>query len=167
MHPARMAAIPPSVVNEVWLELLSLSPDQLSAWIDRFRAAQPVLAGYVRAVEEGVFAEDDRGQLTLFAVWTFEAARRTGNTRREIDENTIETMLSENERLLAAVAAAPLRDIMSTASSWTEDYPNLPMLGAMLNHAMHGDLEETRRVDDFLGLLALHLKTLIDCLTLD
>jgi len=162
-----MTDITAELVKEVWFELLSGSPEQVSGWIDRFRAAQPVLAGYVRAVEEGVFAGDERGQLTLFAVWAHEVCRRAGRARREIDESTIEAMLSENERLLAAVEAAPLSDVMSTASAWTASYPHLPLLGAMLHEAMHGDLEESRRVDDFLGLLTLHLKTVIDCLALD
>ena len=62
---------------------------------------------------------------------------------------------------------APVGDVMSTAAVWTETYPNLALLGAMLREAMHGDLEDTRRVDDFLGLLTLHLKTVVDCLALD
>lgn len=162
-----MTGLAAELVNEVWSELLSGSPEQLAARIDRFRQAQPVLAGYVRAVEEGVFANDERGQLTLFAVWAYEVCRRAGRARREIDEQAIEAMLSENERLLAAMEAAPPGDVMSTAAAWTENYPNLALLGAMLREAMHGDLEETRRVDDFLGLLTLHLKTVIDCLALD
>lgn len=162
-----MTDITAELVNEVWTDLLTGSPEQVTAWIERFRRAQPVLAGYVRAVEEGVFSNDERGQLTLFAAWAFEVCRRTGRARREIDEEMIEAMLSENERLLAAVEAAPVGDVMTTAAAWTESYANLPLLGAMLREAMHGDLEETRRVDDFLGLLTLHLKTVIDCLALD
>lgn len=162
-----MADITVELVNEVWTELLAGSPEHVSAWIDRLRRAQPVLAGYVRAVEEGVFANDERGQLTLFAAWAFEVCRRAGRAQREIDEEMIESMLAENERLLAAVEAAPVDDVMSTAAAWTESYDSLPLLGAMLREAMHGDLEETRRVDDFLGLLTLHLKTVIDCLALD
>lgn len=162
-----MTDITVELVSEVWHDLLSGSPEQVSAWIDRFRRAQPVLAGYVRAVEEGVFASDERGQLTLFAVWAHEVCRRTGRARREIDESTIEAMLSENERLLTEVEAAPSGDVMSTAAAWTASYPHLPLLGAMLRESMRGDLEETRRVDDFLGLLTLHLKTVVDCLALD
>jgi len=162
-----MTEITEELVAEVWSELLSGPAAQVESWIDRFRQAQPILAGYVRAVEEGVFAQDERGQLTLFAVWAFEVCRRTGRAGREIDESHIELMLAENERLLAAVEAAPLGDVMSTASEWTKAYPHLPLLGAMLREAMQGELEESRRVDDFLGLLTLHLKTVIDCLALD
>lgn len=161
-----MTDITVELVNEVWAELLAGSPEDISFWIDRFRQAQPVLAGYVRAVEEGVFANDERGQLTLFAAWAYEVCRRTGRARREIDEDTIESMVSENERLVAALEAAPVDDVMSTAADWTETYAHLPLLGAMLREAMHGNLEESRRVDDFLGLLTLHLKTVIDCLAL-
>ena len=162
-----MSDITVELVNEVWHELGALSPEAVSAWIDRFRRAQPILAGYVRAVEEGVFANDERGQLTFFALWAYEVCRRTGRARREIDESTIEAMLSENERELAAMEAAPAGDVMSTAAAWTESYPNLALLGAMLHQAMHGDLADSRRVDDFLGLLTLHLKTVVDCLALE
>jgi hypothetical protein len=162
-----MTDITAELVSEVWHELLTDEPETVAARIDRLRAVQPVLAGYVRAVEEGVFANDERGQLTLHALWAFEVCRRTGRARREIDESTIEAMLSENERLLTALESAPASDVMSTAADWTEAYPHLPLLGAMLTEAMHGDLGETRRVDDFLGLLTLHLKTIVDCLALD
>jgi hypothetical protein len=162
-----MAHITLDLVNEVWLELTALSPAQLSTHIQSFRTAQPVLAGYVRAVEEGVFASDERGHLTLYAVWAFTVCHRAGRARREIDEETIESMLAENEHLLHSIEAAPPTDVMSTAAAWTEKYQNLPLLGAMLHQAMQGNLEETRHVDDFLGLLTLHLKTIIDCLALD
>lgn len=162
-----MTDITPGLVDEVWQELISGQPDQVADWIDRFRRSQPVLAGYVRAVEEGVFANDERGELTLYATWAHEVCRRAGRARREIDEETIEAMLGNNERLLAAIEAAPATDVMTTAAPWTESYPHLPLLGAMLSQAMHGDLENPRRVDDFLGLFTLHLKTVIDCLALD
>ena len=162
-----MTDITPELVDEVWQELISLPPEHAAQWVERFRRSQPVLAGYVRAVEEGVFANDERGELTLYATWAHEVCRRSGRGHREIDEEIIEAMLGENERLLAALESAPATDVMSTAAEWTESYPHLPMLGAMLTQAMHGNLEDTRRVDDFLGLLTLHLKTVIDCLALD
>ncbi len=162
-----MSEITEGLVNEVWHELVSASADEVDGGIARFRRAQPVLAGYVRAVEEGVFAEDERGELTLFAVWAHEVCRRTGRARREIDEETIEAMLSENERLLTVMEAAPVTDVMSSAAEWTATYAHMPLLGAMIHRAMHGEMENPRRVDDFLGLLMLHAKTLVDCLALD
>jgi hypothetical protein len=162
-----MTDITVELVNEVWYELTALTPEQMASWIDRFRRAQPILAGYVRAVEEGVFANDERGQLTLFAIWAHEVCRRTGRGRREIDETTIEAMLFENEKQLTEMEVAPAGDVMTTAAAWTESYSNLPLLGAMLHQAMSGDLTDSRRVDDFLGLLTLHLKTVVDCLALD
>lgn len=161
-----MTDITVDLVDEVWYDLVSNSPAEVEAKLEAFRRAQPVLAGYVRAVEEGVFAGDERGQLTLFALWAYEVCRRTGRARREIDEEMIESMLIENERLLTAVEAAPVSDVMSTAVSWTSSYPHLALLGAILNRAMHGEMENSRRVDDFLGLLTLHAKTMVDCLAL-
>jgi hypothetical protein len=164
---ALMPDITAELVSEIWHELMISSSQEVGERLDRFRQIQPILAGYVRAVDDGIFANDDRGSVTLYALWAFEVCRRIGRARREIDESTIESMLVENERLLDAMEAAPLSDVMGTAASWTESYPHLPLLGAILHQAMQGELEETRQVDDFLGLLILHMKTVVDCLRLD
>lgn len=161
------ATITLEMVDEVWQEFLADTPEQMGGRVERFRRMQPVLAGYVRAVEEGAFSDDDRGEMTFYTVWAHEVFLRAGAARREIDEETIEAMLVENEKLLAAVENAPASDVMSTAMEWTETYRHMPMLGAVMAQAMAGDLEETRRVDDFLGLLTLHMKTVIDCLALE
>jgi len=162
-----MTEITEDLVHDAWHTLASATPDEISERLDRWRRTQPVLAGYVRAVEEGVFSSDTRGELTYFTLWAEEVFRRAGRATREVDEATIEAMLSENERLLDAVEAAPVDDVMSTAAAWTASYPHTALLGAILHQAMHGDLENPRRVDDFLGLLVLHVKTIIDCLALD
>ncbi|MFN0127814.1 MAG: hypothetical protein ACKV19_14130 [Verrucomicrobiales bacterium] len=161
-----MTDITVDLVDEVWHELVTGAPAEVNGRLDEFRRAQPVLAGYVRAVEEGVFVGDERGQLTLFALWAYEVCRRAGRARGEIGEDIIESMLVENERLLTAVESAPASDVMSTATTWTSSYPHLSLLGAILNQAMQGEMENPRRVDDFLGLLTLHAKTMVDCLAL-
>lgn len=162
-----MKEIPPALVQEVWLELLACGPEEIQERVRRFRQVQPELAGYVRAAEENILGLSDYGSLMLYTLWAWEVCRRIGAAQREIDGDLIEAALSENERLLRAVEVAPANDIMSTAAEWTENYPALPLLSAILQQAMMGELEETRRVDDFLGILTLIMKTVIDCLAAD
>lgn len=162
-----MKELSPKLVDEVWLELMACEPEAIQEWVQRFRQAQPELAGYIRAAEESVLGMADYGSLMLYAVWAWEVCGRSGAARREIDGDLIEAALAENERLLRAVEHAPANDVMSTAAQWTEHYPPLPLLSAILRQAMMGELEETRRVDDFLGILTLLMKTVIDCLATD
>lgn len=162
-----MITLSKSLVEEVWLELLACEPEQVTDWVRRFRLAQPELAGYVRAAEDSALALADRGSLMLYAVWAWEVCRRAGAARRAIDGDFIEAALAENEKLLQAVEHAPANDVMSTAAAWTEHYPPLPLLSAILHQTMAGELEETRRVDDFLGIITLLMKTVIDCLAVD
>ena len=159
-----MFVLAPTLVDDVWRELVSSSPTVVGSLVERFRREQPVLAGFVRAAEEGVFADDERGSLMFYSLWSWLVCQRAGRAAREITEEVIEAALSENSRLLHSAATAPPSDVMSTASAWTATYPALPLLSGILNQVMGGELENTRRVDDFAGLITLYMKTVIDCL---
>jgi hypothetical protein len=156
-----------AAVDDVWMELLSSSPAVVDGMIGRFREAQPGLAGFVFAAEESVFANDERGSLVLYSLWSWLVCRRAGRAGREVTEEMIEGALGANSTLLHSAAAAPPNDVMSTASAWTADYPGLPLLSAILNQVMGGELENPRHVDDFAGLIMLYMKTVIDCLLLE
>lgn len=159
-----MFALAPALVDDVWRELASSPPAVVGRLVERFRRAQPVLSGFVLAAEESVFANDERGSLMLYTLWSWLVCQRAGRAAREITEEVIEASLAENSRLLHSAATAPASDVMSTASAWTATYPALPMLSAILNQVMGGELENTRRIDDFAGLITLYMKTVIDCL---
>jgi hypothetical protein len=154
----------PALVDDVWLELSSCAPADIDTLLGRFRREQPVLGGFVRAAEECVFANDERGALVLYSLWSWLVCQRAGRATHEITEERIEAALAANSSLLASAAAAPTSDVMSTASAWTAGYPGLPLLAAILNQVMGGELENTARLDDFAGLITLYMKTVIDCL---
>ena len=151
-----------ALVEDCWLEICGLTPALEAELMSRFRQAQPALFGFLRAAQEATFQGEDRGCLLLYGLWVWLAFHKAHGTTREITEDDIERALSANERHIAELHAAG-GPLMDKAAGWTSTYAQMPLLAAIINRAMEGDLEEGRRVDDLLGVLILYLKTAIDC----
>jgi hypothetical protein len=159
-----MQTLPVSVVEDAWHELSSGDAADVREWVARFRTEQPPLSGFLLAAEESVFQNDDRGPLLLFGVWAWLAFKKCGRGSHEITAEMIESALDENHKLLTALEHSTEKNIMDTAAEWTSNYRQMPLLAAMLEQLVGGDLDAPRGVDDFLGLITLYLKTTIDCL---
>lgn len=160
-----MTAVPLSAVNDAWHQLNESDRESVRSWVEQFRREQPVLSGFLLAAEENLSNHNERGSLLLMGLWAWLACRLSGVRSREISEEMIESVYDANEQQMRCLDAAGDADFMDEASNWTTTYPQMPLLGAMVNELMGGEMEETRRVDDMLGILILFLKTTIDCLT--
>ena len=158
------ATLEPALVQDVWDALCDATRDEIHAWNADFRRRQPAIVGFLRAAEEEIFQDDDRGALLLHGLWAWRAFLAAHHEPREIDEDDLEAAYTANERTMFELEASTAANVMDTAADWTETYRQMPLLAAILQQAMSGDLAETRRVDDFLGLIILHMKTVIDCL---
>ena len=159
-----MQTLPPSVVEDAWGELDGADGGHVRRLVQQFRTEQPVLSGFLLAAEESVFAGDDRGEMLLYGVWAWLAFKRAGHTSAEITEETINAAFDENHRLFEALEHSTAPNVMDAAADWTHSYRQMPLLAALVSRIMSGNLEDPKRVDDFAGLIILHVKTLIDCL---
>ena len=65
-----MPKVPRSAVIDAWNELNAAEDEPLEIQVARFRAAQPVLAGFLQAAEERLAERDDRGLVFFYGMLT-------------------------------------------------------------------------------------------------
>jgi hypothetical protein len=54
--------------------------------------------------------------------------------------------------------------IMDASREYSKDFRQLPMLGAIINDIVEGQMEGEYRQDDITGMIVVCVKTVIDCL---
>ena len=160
----KMPKVPRSAVIDAWNELNAAEDEPLEIQVARFRAAQPVLAGFLQAAEERLAERDDRGLVFFYGMWAWLAFRKCGGAKHEVTEERLEAAWDQNEDEMAALAAADERGWLHQARGLTRDYAQMALLGAMTESLMDPGLTDRPRSDDLTGLILLHLKTAIDAL---
>ena len=159
-----MPAVPPSAVTDAWNELNLEDDDHLSTHVSQFRAAQPVLAGFLQAAEEAIAERDDRGLIFFYGLWAWLAFQKCGAANHEIDEERIDAAWSENELAMQHLAAAGDERWLHHARSLTREYGQMALLGAITESIMDPGLTDRPRADDLSGIILLYVKTAIDAL---
>ncbi len=159
-----MPRVPRSAVIDAWNELNTAEDEPLAIAVARFRAAQPILAGFLQAAEERLAERDDRGLVFFYGLWAWLAFRKCGGASHEVTEERIEEAWEQNQEEVEALAAADERRWLHQARGLTREYPQMALLGAMTESLMDPGLTDRPRSDDMSGLILLHLKTAIDAL---
>lgn len=159
-----MPIVPPSAVTDAWNELNLAGDEQLEAHVAKFRAEQPVLAGFLQAAEEAIAERDDRGMIFFYGLWAWLAFRKCGGAAHEVSEERIEAAWDENDDEMQELAAADERRWLHSARTLTGEYRQMALLGAMTESIMDPGLTDRPRTDDLSGVILLYLKTAIDAL---
>lgn len=158
-----MPAVPRSAVLDAWNELNQEDADP-AAFAARFAVAQPVLSGWLRAAEDGIAGQDDRGLLYFLGIWIWLAFTRAGGATTEVTEDRILAAWENNVREMEELNAAPESRWLHHARAMTRDYRQGPLLAAVTEAVMDPGLTDKPRTDDLSGLIILHAKSVIDAL---
>ncbi len=159
-----MPVVPVSAVTDAWNELNCGDDEALDAHVTRFRAEQPVLAGYLQAAEESIAEKDDRGLVFFYGLWAWRAFRLAGGADKEITEDMIEDAWDANEDDMRHLEAASDLRWLNQARGLTAEYRQMALLGAVTEAVMDPGLTDRPRTDDLSGIILMHAKTAIDVL---
>jgi hypothetical protein len=158
-----MPTLSPEHIRETWL---ALQADGGLGWAtahDALRRQQPILAGFLRAATDSVPAGPAAADLDQLGLWAWECFRRAGHATAEITAARIDAAFDHNVAELAALEAHGDAHFLPAARSLTRAYPQMPLLGALMEH-LFGRADTAGPIDDAAGLLTLYLKTIIDVL---
>lgn len=159
-----MAPIPQEVVDQIWDEVVSTPPEAAEDEFHRVLETQPALASYLLALDEELLPPDEQGSLMMIGYCVLRIMGRDGKSLREIEPEEIEEAEEENFALLEKLGEGSECDLMEAVNKLMLTYPQAPLLGTVLEALMEGDEETPEDAPENVGLLFLHLKSVIDCL---
>jgi hypothetical protein len=81
-----------------------------------------------------------------------------------VTATAVEAASERNHSDMMRMGEAKQSLIMDAAKDFSKDFRQLPMLGAIINDLMEGQMEGESRQDDITGMIVVCAKTVIDCL---
>jgi hypothetical protein len=159
-----MGPLPLSAVNDAWHDVYDTDEAAVQAKLDTFAREQPVLLQYVLTCEEDIEKLDDRGFLTLYALWIWLAFKKNGRDASPVSESTINGAFETNMSIKEVLDHDTSGSVMDAADGFALHYKHQAMLGAIAHDVHAGELESGRTTDDITGMILLTARTIIDAL---
>jgi hypothetical protein len=159
-----MDTVPLSAIEDAWHELYNTTEERAHELLDAFVKEQPELAHYLTEAEQEISKLDDRGFLLLYGVWIWFAFKLNGRDSTMVTATAVEAASNRNHTDMMRMGEAKQSLILDAAADMRREFRQLPLLGAIINDIMEGQMEGDSRSDDITGMLVLCAKTVIDCL---
>ena len=159
-----MNSVSLSAIEDAWHEIYDTTEERTHELLDAFKHEQPELVLYLSEAESEISKLDDRGYLLLYGLWAWFAFKLNGRDNSMVSASTIEAAANRNHADMQRMEQSQQSLIMDTSQDFRKDFHQLPMLGAIINDVMEGQMEGESRQDDITGMIVLCAKTVIDCL---
>ena len=159
-----MQTIPSSLIDQIWEHLNETPPEEVKVLFERMTAEQPILVGYLLAIEEDVLEKKQQGTLLFLGMVIWQIMSNGGAMLTEVTPEALEAAEDANIAFLERLDEDSEMNYMSAVTQMMDRYNQTPLLGAILDALMEGNEDTPELADDSMGLALVHLKTVIDCL---
>ncbi|MEK7686101.1 MAG: hypothetical protein AAB466_11830 [Verrucomicrobiota bacterium] len=159
-----MQTIPSSLIDKTWEHLNETPPEEVKVLFERMTAEQPILVGYLLAIEEDVLEKKQQGTLLFLGMVIWQIMSNGGAMLTEVTPEALEAAEDANIAFLERLDEDSEMNYMSAVTQMMDRYNQTPLLGAILDALMEGNEDTPELADDSMGLALVHLKTVIDCL---
>ncbi len=159
-----LTTVPLSAIEDAWHEIYDTTEERAQDLMEEFVREQPDLAAYLASAEEEIDTVSDRGFLMLYGVWAWLACKMNGRDTTRVPATAIEAAAQRNYKDMLRLQEEETKMVMDASAHFRKDFRQLPLLGAIINDVMEGQLEGDSRQDDVTGMIVLCMKTVIDCL---
>ena len=159
-----MKTISGKIIDRTWKRINEASEEEAQRLLDVMAKQQPFVVAYLLAVEETLMAEDERGRLMLIGLILWEIIFGVNSGLRQINMDDLEAAEQKNIKFLEELEAGSEMDHMAGLQNLMATYNQVPLLSAVIESLMAEDAEEPELASENIGLVLLHLKSVLDCL---
>ena len=159
-----MKTISGKIIDRTWKRINEASEEEAQRLLDLMAKQQPFIVAYLLAVEETLMGDNERGQLMLIGLILWEILSTENSSLRQITMDDLEAAEQVNIEFLEELEAGSEMDHMAGLQNLMTTYNQTPLLSAVIESLMAEDAEEPELASENIGLVLLHLKTVLDCL---
>lgn len=152
------------IVEQVRQEMAVLAVEGSPALMDRMAADQPVLLGYLLAVEGYGIPQDDVGTILYLGVAVWKMMQRGHPHLMRVSAKKLDQAEADNEKTLEEMQSDTPGDFESAALGLVDTYPEPEVLRYVVEALMEPDPEDVELSEAGSGIAFLHLKCALDAL---
>ncbi len=166
-----MQTIPITAIDDAWEELNEAEdqdhdddgdPQGEPAIVAEFAEEQPHVLAFLVAGEETIEKMDDRGILIFYGMWAWLSFKYNGRSETLVTEQSLHTAFERNMQEMKKLEADVGNVSHKSMRAMTANYPQMPLLGAIIQNLAEGDVETEGREDDLSGMILIYAKSVVD-----
>jgi len=159
-----MNTISADIVERTWRDMSTMSPENFPEVIRKFSKEQPFILTYLMALGESVFNEDERELLLYLGVVVWRMMSRGNKPLPKVTEQMIDEAEQKNVEMLRYLEGESETGFTETTATVMGNYNQPEVLRYVVEALMEDDDEDIVIRDEYLGIMMIYLKTIIDCL---
>jgi hypothetical protein len=159
-----MKTISGKIIDRTWKRVNEATEEEAQRLLDVMAKQQPFVVAYLLAVEETLMEEADRGRLMLIGLILWQIISVENPDLRSVTMDDLEAAEQRNLKFLEELEAGSEMDHMTGLQNLMATYNQVPLLSAVIESLMAEDAEEPEMASENIGLVLLHLKSVLDCL---
>lgn len=159
-----MDTISQETVLTTWSRLSNLPESDATTRFRQFADAQPGIIAYLLALDDQITPEKERGDLLFLGLFIWEAFRAAGHSPKMVKPDALDAAEEANTQFLSSLEDGGEHGMFDAVRRLMESYNQMPLLGGLIEILMSENAEEPEMADENIGVVLLHLKTVIDTL---
>ena len=158
-----MNPIPADVVEKTWREMSESSPEDAPETIERMSADQPLILGYLMAVSDELFNQDESELFVFLGIVIWHIMSHGDTPLPKVTEEMLEGIEESNFKMLEYLEDESETDFIETTENMLYNYNQQEVLRYVLEAIMEEPEEDSEIREENQGLMMIYLKTVIDC----
>lgn len=158
-----MNTISSEIVERTWQEMATMSPVNYPKLINQFAKEQPFVLGYLMAVDNELFNEDERELLFYLGTVVWRIMSQGEKPLPKVTEEMIFAAEDNNFNTLQLLESKDEASVYDTTAEMISSYNQPEVLRYVVEALMEEDEEGVDIREDNVGMMMIYLKTVIDC----
>jgi len=160
-----MKPISPDIVEKTWKKMIRVSSFQeTQRLVNLMSKKQPIILAYLMAVGSDLFNQDERELLFYIGMVVWQIMSQGSTPLPKIKEKTLDKTEKLNMKMIEYLKGKSDTDFTNAAENLINNYPQPEVLKYVIEALIEKTEEGCLIRDENKGLMAIYLKTVIDCL---
>lgn len=158
-----MNTISAEIVEKIWQETAAMSPLEAPKLINKFSKQQPLIVAYLMAAGHDIFNQDEQELLLYMGINVWKMMSQGEKSLPEVTEKILHQVEKNNYKMLDYLDGESEVEFSETVEEIISNYNQPEILRYIVDSLFEEDEEGVEIRDEMQGMIAIYLKTVIDC----
>ena len=151
-------------INALWQQKAEMEPEDIPQFVEAIGHKQPYIVGYLLAAGDEILGQSEREVIFFIGVMVLYIIDSLEITLPEISLESLMENEEKNYKMLEYLSGEPESQFLDTVDAIMGSYNQSVLLKYIIDKIMEEPEKGVELVDNHLGIMAIYLKTVLDCL---
>lgn len=164
-----MPSISAEMVERTWKRMAEYPINRVPELIDEMRLEQPVLLGYLMAMDEDIFNKNERETIFYIGLVTWQIMKQSRQILGQVTQKKLLQAENANDVLLKTLSSDTEADYLSATEQMVLNYPEPEVLNYIVDAIMEEDIDNPEEIlirEEARGMAFIHLVVALDAMIL-